>query len=63
LGSGSRSAAAVTAACGVSSGWWAARRLYRSLGFEPYGVEPRGLACAGRYFDQELLVLLFDREG
>jgi ribosomal protein S18 acetylase RimI-like enzyme len=41
----------------------AARRLYRSLGFEPYGVEPRGLACAGRYFDQELLVLLFDREG
>jgi ribosomal protein S18 acetylase RimI-like enzyme len=37
-----------------------ARRLYRSLGFEPYGVEPRGLACAGRYFDQELLVLLLD---
>ncbi len=41
----------------------AARRLYRSLGFEPYGLEPRGLACAGRYFDQELLVLLLDREG
>jgi ribosomal protein S18 acetylase RimI-like enzyme len=40
-----------------------ARRLYRSLGFEPYGLEPRGLACAGRYFDQELLVLLLDREG
>jgi ribosomal protein S18 acetylase RimI-like enzyme len=39
----------------------AARRLYRSLGFEPYGLEPRGLACAGRYFDQELLVLLLDR--
>jgi RimJ/RimL family protein N-acetyltransferase len=36
----------------------AARRLYRSLGFEPYGLEPRGLACAGRYFDQELLVLM-----
>ena len=32
----------------------AARRLYRSLGFEPYGMEPRGLACAGRYYDQEL---------
>jgi ribosomal protein S18 acetylase RimI-like enzyme len=41
----------------------AARRLYRSLGFEPYGLEPRGLACAGRYFDQELLVLLLDRDG
>jgi ribosomal protein S18 acetylase RimI-like enzyme len=41
----------------------AARRLYRSLGFEPYGLEPRGLACAGRYFDQELLVLLLDRAG
>jgi ribosomal protein S18 acetylase RimI-like enzyme len=40
----------------------AARRLYRSLGFEPYGLEPRGLACAGRYFDQELLVLMLDRE-
>jgi ribosomal protein S18 acetylase RimI-like enzyme len=41
----------------------AARSLYRSLGFEPYGLEPRGLACAGRYFDQELLVLLLDRGG
>jgi ribosomal protein S18 acetylase RimI-like enzyme len=40
-----------------------ARCLYRSLGFEPYGLEPRGLACAGRYFDQELLILLLDREG
>jgi ribosomal protein S18 acetylase RimI-like enzyme len=41
----------------------AARRLYRSLGFEPYGLEPRGLACAGRYFDQELLVLMLDRHS
>ena len=41
----------------------AARRLYRSLGFEPYGMEPRGLACAGRYYDQELLVLMLDCEG
>ena len=38
-----------------------ARRIYRSLGFEPYGLEPRGLACAGRYFDQELMVLMLDR--
>ena len=40
----------------------AARRLYRSLGFAPYGLEPRGLACAGRYFDQELLILPLDRD-
>ena len=40
-----------------------ARRLYRSLGFATYGLEPRGLACAGRYFDQELMVLMLDREG
>jgi ribosomal protein S18 acetylase RimI-like enzyme len=40
----------------------AARKLYRSLGFAPYGLEPRGLACAGRYFDQELMVLMLDGE-
>jgi ribosomal protein S18 acetylase RimI-like enzyme len=40
----------------------AARRLYRDLGFEPYGLEPRGLACAGRYFDQELMILMLDGE-
>jgi ribosomal protein S18 acetylase RimI-like enzyme len=39
-----------------------ARRLYRSLGFEPYGLEPRGLACASRYFDQELMILMLDGE-
>jgi RimJ/RimL family protein N-acetyltransferase len=37
-----------------------ARRLYRELGFEPYGIEPRGLFADGRYFDQELLVLMLD---
>jgi ribosomal protein S18 acetylase RimI-like enzyme len=36
--------------------------LYRTLGFTTYGLEPRGLACAGRYFDQELMVLMLDRE-
>ena len=41
----------------------AARRLYRSLGFSTYGLEPRGLACEGRYFDQELMVLTLDRES
>lgn len=36
----------------------AARQLYRHLGFQIYGLEPRGLKVADRYFDQELLVLL-----
>ena len=36
----------------------AARQLYRDLGFRVYGLEPRGLKVAGRYFDQELMVLL-----
>lgn len=37
-----------------------ARRLYHSLGFRPYGIEPRGLLADGRYFDQELLALMLD---
>jgi GNAT superfamily N-acetyltransferase len=37
-----------------------ARRLYRKLGFEPYGLEPRGLKVGERYLDQEHLVLLLD---
>ena len=40
-----------------------ARRLYGSLGFTTYGLEPRGLAYAGRYYDQELMILLLDRTG
>jgi ribosomal protein S18 acetylase RimI-like enzyme len=41
----------------------AARELYRSLGFATYGVEPRGLACAGQYCDQELMALVLDDAG
>jgi GNAT superfamily N-acetyltransferase len=37
-----------------------ARALYRKLGFEPYGVEPRALKVGDEYFDQELLVLRLD---
>jgi RimJ/RimL family protein N-acetyltransferase len=37
----------------------AARELYRRLGFQIYGLEPRGLKVGDHYFDQELLVLLF----
>jgi len=45
----------------VVSGQQAARALYRSLGFEPYGLEPRGLKIGERYFDNEHMVLLIDR--
>jgi GNAT superfamily N-acetyltransferase len=37
-----------------------ARALYRKLGFEPYGLEPRALKVGQDYFDQELLVLRLD---
>ena len=36
-----------------------ARGLYKSLGFETYGVEPRALKIEGRYYDDELMVLKF----
>jgi GNAT superfamily N-acetyltransferase len=36
----------------------AARQLYRHLGFQVYGLEPRGLKVGEQYFDQELMVLL-----
>jgi ribosomal protein S18 acetylase RimI-like enzyme len=35
----------------------AARNLYRSLGFVPYGIEPRGLKVDGRYYDDEHMIL------
>lgn len=41
----------------VTSGQSAARRLYAGLGFRPFGVEPKALAVAGRYFDEEWMVL------
>ncbi len=43
----------------VSTTNLAARQLYRQLGFQIYGLEPRGLKVGDQYFDQELLVLLF----
>jgi ribosomal protein S18 acetylase RimI-like enzyme len=39
------------------SGKEAARALYLSLGFEPYGLEPHGLKVGERYFDNEHMVL------
>ena len=34
-------------------------RLYATLGFQPYGVEPRALKVAGRYYDEVLMALRF----
>jgi ribosomal protein S18 acetylase RimI-like enzyme len=33
------------------------RRLYESLGFRKYGVEPRSLKVNGEYIDDELMIL------
>ena len=35
----------------------AARQLYRSLGFEVYGLEPHALQQGEQYWDEELMVL------
>ncbi len=35
----------------------AARQLYRSLGFEVYGLEPRALKYGDQYWDEELMIL------
>ena len=40
-----------------------ARALYRKLGFQPYGLEPRALKVGDQYFDQELLVLPLECPG
>jgi ribosomal protein S18 acetylase RimI-like enzyme len=34
-----------------------ARSLYRSVGFEPWGIEPRSSRVNGRYIDTEMMVL------
>jgi ribosomal protein S18 acetylase RimI-like enzyme len=37
-----------------------ARSLYRSLGFESFGVEPRAMRVGDRFFDEEHMVLRLD---
>jgi RimJ/RimL family protein N-acetyltransferase len=37
-----------------------ARSLYRSLGFEPFGLEPRAMRVGSQYFDEEHMVLRLD---
>jgi ribosomal protein S18 acetylase RimI-like enzyme len=41
----------------VSSGQVAAKTLYRSLGFETFGVERAALKIGDQYFDEEYMVL------
>ncbi len=35
----------------------AAYQLYRRMGFQPYGIEPRALRHDGRYYDETMMVL------
>ncbi len=44
----------------VSAGNLAALDLYLSLGFEPWGVQPRALKVDGQYIDEIELLLIFD---
>lgn len=41
----------------------AAAALYRSLGFEPFGREPRALKIGERYIDEEYMVLFVKRSS
>jgi ribosomal protein S18 acetylase RimI-like enzyme len=41
----------------VTSTQAAAVNLYRSLGFEPFGREPRALRVGGRFIDEEYLAM------
>jgi ribosomal protein S18 acetylase RimI-like enzyme len=37
-----------------------AQSLYRSLGFKPFGLEPRAMRVGAKYFDEEHMVLRLD---
>lgn len=39
----------------------AARALYQSFGFEPYGIEPRALKIGDRYIDEEHRIAILRR--
>jgi len=45
----------------VSSGQGAAKALYRSLGFERFGLEPKALKIGRQYFDEEHMALRLER--
>jgi RimJ/RimL family protein N-acetyltransferase len=42
---------------GVNEANAAARALYRSAGFERFGIEPNALYIDGKFYDEELYVL------
>lgn len=44
----------------VTAGNAAARQLYAGFGFRLYGTEPRAMAVAGRFLDNELMALVLD---
>lgn len=37
-----------------------ARNLYLSLGFKPFGLEPRSMRVGDKYFDEEHMALRLD---
>jgi ribosomal protein S18 acetylase RimI-like enzyme len=41
----------------VATSQTAARQLYRSFGFEPFGIEPRALKIGSTYVDEEHMIL------
>lgn len=41
----------------VAAGQEAARKLYRSFGFETFGIEPRALKIGAEYVDEEHMIL------
>lgn len=41
----------------VATGQTAAKQLYRDLGFETYGTEPRALKMGSRYIDEDHMIL------
>lgn len=40
-----------------------AKRLYQSIGFKTYGVEPNALKDDGKYYDEDLMVLFLNELG
>jgi len=57
---GARDAGAVELQLFVTAGNARAQRMYRAMGFTPYGVERRALKVGGRFHDQELMALDLD---
>jgi RimJ/RimL family protein N-acetyltransferase len=58
---GARDAGAVVLQLSVTVGNLAAQRLYRRMGFVPYGTERRALKIGGRYYDEEEMALDLDQ--